>query len=102
MNANTEDLKKIIYRYQDGYESDHADGSNAWIEQYTQSLNSAVETCGDLHSKIHEAVYSAQYLGFIEGISYALDILTLTGNDSASSQLLRELTNAMTDTDVQL
>lgn len=72
-------MKTIIEAFSEEFETQKG---NAWVEAHTSSLNVINEFLHDLHDKTHSAIYTAQELGFIEGMNFALQISNATTEQS--------------------
>ena len=71
-----EHLQRIIYSYQEDYEMDK---DNIWVKDFNKHGESIEELSNQFANKIDEYAYSAQYLGFVQGMNYALDLMNISG-----------------------
>ncbi len=71
-----EHLQRIIYSYQEDYEMDK---DNIWVKDFNKHGESIEKLSNQFANKIDEYAYSAQYLGFVQGMNYALDLMNISG-----------------------
>lgn len=81
-----ERFKQIICDYQEDYE---CDSDNRWVSDFKNAVDKATGSASKLDEEIHDAVYAAQYLGFVEGMKFALDIMEMTGS-GVNKDLIRK------------
>lgn len=80
-HKNTDILKKlqqILCDYQEEYESNN---DNMWKKEFFRNGKCIDETANELTAQINEYAYSAQNLGFVQGMNFALDIMRISGKD---------------------
>ncbi len=83
-------LQRIIYSYQEDYEMDK---DNIWVKDFKKHSDSIEELSKQFVNEIDEYAYSAQYLGFIQGMNYALDLMNISGRGENKEILERFLRN---------
>lgn len=86
-----ERLQRIIYFYQEDYEMDK---DNMWVKDFKKHSESVEELSNQFANKIDEYAYSAQYLGFVQGMNYALDLMNISGkgeNKEILERFLRDI-----------
>lgn len=96
-----ERLQRIIYDYQEDYEMDK---ENIWVKDFNKHGESIDKLLNQCVNEIHEYAYSAQYLGFVQGMNYALDLMNISGkgeNKEILEKFLRgiEYVNKSIDTE---
>ena len=90
-NEKIEKFQQMMCDYQEEYEISAGDSSeNPWINNYKDSLFLATDMAESFADNIREAVYSAQYLGFVEGMRYALDVMDIAGKGD-NKELIEKL-----------
>jgi hypothetical protein len=85
-----EQLQRIICSYQEDYEMDR---ENIWVKDFNKHSDSIEELSKQFANKINEYAYSAQYLGFVQGMNYALDLMNISGKGENKEILERFLRN---------
>ncbi|MCM1529789.1 MAG: hypothetical protein NC093_07315 [Alistipes sp.] len=86
-----EHLRKVIYFYQEDYEIDR---ENIWVKDFMEHSNKIENLLNQLREEIDERAYSAQYLGFVQGMNYALDLMNISGkgeNKEILERFLRDI-----------
>lgn len=86
-----EKLVELISDYQDDYEFPV---TNKWIAEHNKKENNLVDLAGTLETAYTEAIYSAQNLGFVQGIHFAYDIMEIT-ESGKNRELLDKLLNIL-------
>ena len=85
---NIERMQRIIDDYSADFETDR---KNKWVKEYNNRLSEITEETSQPHELIDEATYAAQRLGFIEGMQFALDVMSNFKNiDSEREAALRD------------
>lgn len=84
-----EKLVEWISDYQDDYEFP---ATNKWVADCRKKENNLMDLTEKLETAYTEAIYSAQNLGFVQGIHFAYDIMEIT-----ESGKNRELLNQLLD-----
>ena len=72
-----ERLSQLMCDYQDEYELDK---ENAWVKAQEQARDKLDKTMGGVTDACHDYAYSLQYLGFIQGVHFAFDVMELLGS----------------------
>ena len=83
-------LQRIIYSYQEDYEMDK---DNIWVKDFNKHSDSIEELSKQFVNEIDEYAYAAQYLGFVQGMNYALDLMNISGRGENKEILERFLRN---------
>lgn len=87
-----ERMKHII----DYYAEDFEEEENHFVKEYNRCLDDVGKVTTQVDTVLNEATYAAQRLGFIEGVQFALDIMSNLNNvDSKKEAVLREFINSM-------
>lgn len=71
-----EKLQRIMCDYQEDYETDK---NNIWVKYFDEHDSKFDDLSSRINDEIREYVYSAQYLGFVQGMNYALDLMNISG-----------------------
>lgn len=71
-------LRQIMVDYEEDYESNN---DNMWKKEFFRNGKCIDETANELTAQINEYAYSAQNLGFVQGMNFALDIMRISGKD---------------------
>lgn len=71
-----EKLQRIMCDYQEDYETDK---NNIWVKDFDEHDSKFDDLSHQINDEIREYVYSAQYLGFVQGMNYALDLMNISG-----------------------
>ena len=64
-------LRQIMVDYEEDYENKQ---ENMWKKEFFKYCKCIDETTNELTAQINEYAYSAQNLGFVQGMNFALDI----------------------------
>ncbi len=81
-------IKQIIDSYSEDFESDH---SNPWVSNEINMRTEAEDIFSKLNEVMHEYAFNMQYLGFVEGVSFVLDVMS--GTDDKNVRLIKQLIN---------
>ena len=87
-NNKYEKLKRIMIDYQEDYECDEVHKDGYWIKERNKNVKEFNEHCDSLSSQFQDALYEAENLGFVEGLSFALDLMMMT--DKGENRVLVE------------
>ena len=71
-------LRQIMVDYEEDYENKQ---ENMWKKEFFKYCKCIDETTNELTAQINEYAYSAQNLGFVQGMNFALDIMRISGKD---------------------
>lgn len=80
-----ERMHSIIDSYSEEFEED---SENKWVKEYNDRLSERRSASVSLDDAMHEAIFAAQRLGFIEGMQFAFDVMS--NDKSKNTELLRE------------
>lgn len=96
-----EKLQRIIYSYQEDYETDR---ENIFVKDFNEHGDNIEKLSKQFANSIDEYVYSAQCLGFIQGMNLALDLMNISGkgeNEEILERLLRDIEYLDKDIDLE-
>lgn len=85
-----ERLQRIILAYEEDYE---ADKNNIWVKDFNEHGDKIEKLLKQFEQEIDDYVYSAQYLGFVQGMNYALDLMNISGRGENKEILKKFLRN---------
>lgn len=80
-----ERMQSIIDDYSEEFEDNK---ENKWVKEYNERLSERRSASVSLDDAMHEAIYAAQRLGFVEGMQFAFDVMS--DDNSKNTKLLRE------------
>lgn len=80
-----ERMNNIIDNYSEEFEDNK---ENKWVKEYNERLSERKSASVSLDDAMHEAIYAAQRLGFVEGMQFAFDVMS--DDNSKNTELLRE------------
>ncbi len=84
-------LKDIMTDYQENVEKDR---SHPFVQAFNACDDNTTGVLAGLDSAVHEQVYAALNLGFVEGMSFAMDVMDLSGTGE-KRELLEEFLRIM-------
>lgn len=96
-----EKLQRIMCDYQEDYETDK---NNIWVKYFDEQDSKFDDLSHQINDEIREYVYSAQYLGFVQGMNYALDLMNISGrgeNKEILEKFLRSIEYIDKDMDTE-
>ncbi len=96
-----ERLQRIIYFYQEDYEMDK---ENIWVKDFRKHNEKIENLLNQVGQEVNEYAYSAQYLGFVQGMNYALDLMNISGkgeNKEILEKFLRDIEYLDKDMDLE-
>lgn len=84
-------LKDIMADYQEDFEKDR---SHPFVRAFNGCDDNTTAVLAGLDAAVHEQVYAALNLGFVEGMSFAMDVMDLSGTGK-NRELLEEFLRIM-------
>lgn len=90
-----EKLQSIMCNYQEDYE---VDKNNIWVKNFDEHDSKFDDLSRQINDEIREYVYSAQYLGFVQGMNYALDLMNISGRGE-NKEILKKFLRSIEYTD---
>lgn len=88
-------LKDMMTDYQENFEKNK---EHPFVQAFNQSEENTAKITQALDAAVHEQVYSALNMGFVEGISFALDVMDIYGTGK-NRELLEQLLQIMNESD---
>ncbi len=89
-------LKGMMTDYQEEFEKQR---SHPFVQAFNQCDDNTAKVLAALDEAIHEQVYAALNLGFVEGVSFAMDVMNISGTGENRELLEQFLEIINSDTD---
>lgn len=93
-NIKYKQLEQIILDYQDDFEADSEHKKGYWLRKREEAIESFDEKCKTISTDFEQALYEAENLGFVQGLSFALD-LTMMTDKGENRELVEKVRNVM-------